>query len=112
MMDDYNRFSKLDMKLRYCHRRKLLLGPGTRWGLCPQTPVIGSCSALAMVLPTPSAAYDLVPRAPPLILTSLRLWLLQMDRATGYVSQILSTVETSCTTNPQQIEVTFPVAWH
>ena len=25
--------------------------PGPRWGLCPQTPVIGSCSALAMVLP-------------------------------------------------------------
>ena len=35
--------------------------PGPRWGLCPQTPVIGSCSALAMVPPqplTPSAAYD------------------------------------------------------
>jgi len=34
--------------------------PGPRWGLCPQTPVIGSCSALAMVPPqplTPSAAY-------------------------------------------------------
>jgi len=26
--------------------------PGPRWGLCPQTPVIGSCSALAMVPPT------------------------------------------------------------
>ena len=25
--------------------------PGPRWGLCPQTPVIGSCSALAMVPP-------------------------------------------------------------
>ena len=25
--------------------------PGPRWGLCPQTPVIVSCSALAMVLP-------------------------------------------------------------
>jgi len=25
--------------------------PGPRWGLCPQTPIIGSCSALAMVLP-------------------------------------------------------------
>jgi len=24
---------------------------GPRWGLCPQTPVIGSCSALAMVPP-------------------------------------------------------------
>jgi len=23
--------------------------PGPHWGLCPQTPVIGSCSALAMV---------------------------------------------------------------
>jgi len=23
--------------------------PGPRWGLCPQTPVIGSCSALAIV---------------------------------------------------------------
>ena len=35
--------------------------PGPRWGLCPQTPVIGSCSALAMVPSqplTPSAAYD------------------------------------------------------
>ena len=35
--------------------------PGPRWGLCPQTPVIGSCSALAMVPPqplTPSATYD------------------------------------------------------
>jgi len=34
--------------------------PGPRWGLCPQTPIIGSCSALAMVPPqplTPSAAY-------------------------------------------------------
>ena len=34
--------------------------PGSRWGLCPQTPIIGSCSALAMVPPqplTPSAAY-------------------------------------------------------
>jgi len=34
--------------------------PGRRWGLCPQTPVIGSCSALAIVPPqplTPSAAY-------------------------------------------------------
>ena len=49
--------------------------PGPRWGLCLQTPVIGSCSALAMVPRTPSAAYH--PRAsspPPLILTSLRLW--------------------------------------
>ena len=27
--------------------------PGPRWGLCPQTPVIGSCSALAMVPPNP-----------------------------------------------------------
>ena len=27
------------------------LCPGPRWGLCPQTPVIGSCSALAMVPP-------------------------------------------------------------
>ena len=26
--------------------------PGPRWGLCPQTPVVGSCSALAMVSPT------------------------------------------------------------
>ena len=25
--------------------------PGPRWGLCPQTPIIGSCSALAMVPP-------------------------------------------------------------
>jgi len=25
--------------------------PGPRWGLCPQTPVIGSCSALAIVPP-------------------------------------------------------------
>ena len=34
--------------------------PGPRWGLCPQTPVLGSCSALAMVPPQPlipSAAY-------------------------------------------------------
>jgi len=33
--------------------------PGPRWGLCPWTPVIGSCSALAMMAPqplTPSAA--------------------------------------------------------
>jgi len=38
--------------------------PGPRWGLC-QTPVIGSCSALAMLSPpqplTPSAAYALNP---------------------------------------------------
>ena len=27
--------------------------PGPRWGLCPQTPVIGSCSALAMAWPPP-----------------------------------------------------------
>ena len=26
--------------------------PGPRWGLCPQTLIIGSCSALAMVPPT------------------------------------------------------------
>jgi len=26
--------------------------PGPRWGSLPQTPVIGSCSALAMVPPT------------------------------------------------------------
>ena len=25
--------------------------PGPRWGLCPQTAIIGSCSALAMVPP-------------------------------------------------------------
>jgi len=25
--------------------------PGPRWGVCPQTPIIGSCSALAMVPP-------------------------------------------------------------
>jgi len=34
--------------------------PGPRWGLCPQTPIIGSCSAFAMVPPQPltlSAAY-------------------------------------------------------
>ena len=47
--------------------------PGPRWGLCHQTPVIGSCSALAMVPPTPSAAYDPRASSPPLILTSLRL---------------------------------------
>jgi len=39
--------------------------PGPRWRLCPQTPVIGSCSAIsfAMVPPqplTPSAAYGQV----------------------------------------------------
>ena len=37
-----------------------MLSASARWGLCPQTPVIGSCSALAMVPPqplTPSAAY-------------------------------------------------------
>jgi len=42
--------------------------PGPRWGLCPQTPVIGSCFALAMVPPpqplTPSAAYDDADSAP------------------------------------------------
>ena len=41
--------------------------PGPRWGLCPQTPVIGSCSALAMVPPqtlTPSAAYDPLEKNP------------------------------------------------
>jgi len=27
--------------------------PGSRWGLCPQTPVIGSRSALAIVPPEP-----------------------------------------------------------
>ena len=45
--------------------------PGPRWGLCPQTPVIGSCSALAM-LPTTtdpfrrlcSAAYDPLKKNP------------------------------------------------
>ena len=26
--------------------------PGPRWGLCPQNPIIGLCSALAMVPPT------------------------------------------------------------
>ena len=31
--------------------------PGPRWGLCPQTPVIGSCSALAMVPPTTDRPY-------------------------------------------------------
>ena len=39
--------------------------PGPRWGLCPQTPVIGLCSALAMVPPQPlipSAARDHNPR--------------------------------------------------
>ena len=38
---------------------KMLSASGGR-GLCPQTPVIGSCSTLAMVPPqplTPSAAY-------------------------------------------------------
>ena len=44
---------------------KLLSGsaPGPRWRLCPQTPVIGSCSAIAMVplQPlTPSAAYECI----------------------------------------------------
>ena len=42
--------------------------PGPSWGLCPQTPVIGSCSALAMVPPhplTPSAAYDPRASSPP-----------------------------------------------
>ena len=29
------------------------LCPGPRWGLCPQIPVIGSCSALAMAWPPP-----------------------------------------------------------
>ena len=46
-------------------------------GLCPQTPVIRSCSALAMVPPNHSPLPPpliLAPRAPPLILTSLRLW--------------------------------------
>jgi len=36
--------------------------PGPRWGLCPQTPVIGSCFALAMVPP------NLSPLSPPMIL--------------------------------------------
>ena len=40
--------------------------PGPRWGLCPQTPIIGSCSALAMVPPAtnPSAAYGQLNFAP------------------------------------------------
>ena len=39
--------------------------PGPRWGLCPQTPVIGSCAALAMAPQTPSAAYDPRASSPP-----------------------------------------------
>ena len=39
--------------------------PEPHWGLCPQTPIIGSCSTLAMVPPkqplTPSAAYAPTP---------------------------------------------------
>ena len=37
--------------------------PGPRWGLCPLTLVIGSCSALAIVSPQPlipSAAYAML----------------------------------------------------
>ena len=39
--------------------------PEPRWGLCSQTPVIGSCSTLAMVPPTPSAAYHPRASSPP-----------------------------------------------
>jgi len=31
--------------------------PGPRWGLCPQTPVIGSCPALAMVPPPTTDSF-------------------------------------------------------
>jgi len=51
----------LDIQWQKCFQ---LRGASPTWppdqGLCPQTPVIGSCSALAMVPPqplTPSAAY-------------------------------------------------------
>jgi len=48
--------------------------PGPRWGLCPQTPVIGSCSALAMVPHqplTPSAAYAPLEK---ILRVSLGIW--------------------------------------
>jgi len=41
--------------------------PGPRWGLCPQIPIIGSCSALAMMppnhspLPPPMSPTELCP---------------------------------------------------
>jgi len=48
--------------------------PGPRWGLCPQTPIIGSCSALAMVPPNhwplpPHMNFAPVPQT-----ESRRLW--------------------------------------
>ena len=52
--------------------------PGPRWGLCPQTHIIGSCSALAIVPPqplTPSATYVRLNFAPVPQTESRRLWL-------------------------------------
>ena len=50
------------------------LCPWTPLGALPQTPVIGSCSALAMVPCNHSPLPPTMILAPPLILTSLRLW--------------------------------------
>ena len=60
-------------------------------GLCPQTPVIGSCSALAMVPSNHSPLPPPMILAPPLILTSLRLRLRQMSTCSLRGVQVLRT---------------------
>ena len=69
--------------------------PGPRWGLCPQTPVIGSAHSPWVLTPhfsSPSAAPDSVPKAR-LIVRSTSVWLKPVShRAYGLYGQ-------ACTVN-------------
>ena len=71
--------------------------PGPRWGLCPQTPVIGSCSPLAMVPPNSFCRlWSSCLEPPPLILTSLRLWL-QVHHRKCYQLNLSGSTQRACT---------------
>ena len=61
--------------------------PGPRWGLCPQTAIIGSCSALAMVPPPITDPFRRLwvqlNFAPVPQIESRRLWLNRVPASVG-----------------------------